>query len=118
MSIPNTGMAPTVDIGDVKDIHPKNKQDVGHRLALWALAKTYGRSDVVNQGPAYKSMNVEGGAIRIRFDSADGGLATRDGKPVNWFQIAGADKKFIEGQATIDGDSVVIRADPITAPVA
>ena len=72
-TMPNTGMAVTMDIGDVKDIHPKNKQDVGRRLALWALAKVYGR-DVVYSGPIYKSMAVEGNKIRLQFDHVGGGL--------------------------------------------
>ena len=72
-SSPNTGMAVTMDIGDVKNIHPKNKQDVGKRLALWALAKVYGR-DVVYSGPIYKSMAVEGDKIRLQFDHVGGGL--------------------------------------------
>lgn len=118
MQIPNTGMAGTSDIGDLKDIHPKDKQNVGHRLALWALAKTYGKSKLVHCGPLYKSMAVESGAIRIRFDHVGSGLAARKGEPLSWFEIAGADKKFVKAQATIDGDSVVVRAAEVTAPVA
>ena len=74
-SVPNTGMAVTTDIADdLNDIHPKNKQEVGRRLALWALAKVYGR-DVVYSGPIYKSMTVEGDTIRLQFDHCGGGLA-------------------------------------------
>jgi sialate O-acetylesterase len=118
LTIPNTGMVVTTDIGDLKDIHPKNKQDVGKRLALWALAKTYGRDGLVCSGPLYKSMAVEGDRIRVRFDSVGSGLASRDGKPLNWFEIAGDDRKFVKAEATIDGDSVVVRSATVSRPVA
>ena len=97
-SSPNTGMAVTMDIGDVKDIHPKNKQEVGRRLALWALAKVYGR-DIVYSGPIYKSMAVEGDKIRLQFDHVGGGLIAADGKPLADFTIAGADQKFVPAVA-------------------
>ncbi|MGB9623866.1 MAG: sialate O-acetylesterase [Phycisphaerae bacterium] len=118
LTIPNTGMVVTTDIGDLKDIHPKNKQDVGKRLALWALARTYGRDNLVYSGPLYKSMAVEGDRIRIRFDHVGGGLASRDGKPLNWFEIAGDDRKFVKAEATIDGDSVIVGSPKISAPAA
>ncbi len=117
LSIPHTGMAVTVDIGNLRDIHPRNKQDVGKRLALWALAKTYGRSDLVYSGPLYKSTAVEGSKVRISFDHTGSGLASRDSKALTWFQIAGADKKFVEAEAKIDGDTVVVSSDAVTAPV-
>ena len=116
-SVPNTGMVVTTDIGDVKDIHPKNKQEVGRRLALWALAKVHGRR-LVYSGPIYRSMSVEGGAIRLRFYHAAGGLAASDGKPLREFTIAGADGKFVPAAATIDGDTVVVRSDQVSQPVA
>lgn len=118
LAVPNTGMAVIVDIGDLKDIHPKNKQEVGHRLALWALAKTYGKEGVEYSGPMYKSMKVEGSTIRIQFEHTGGGLASRDGKPLTWFEIAGADKKFVKAEAAIDGNTVVVRADSISEPAA
>lgn len=74
--IPKSGMAVTVDVGDANDIHPKNKFDVGERLALWALAKDYGKTDLVYSGPLYRSMKVEGGTICIEFDSVGSGLMT------------------------------------------
>ena len=73
-AVPNTGMAVTIDIGEAKDIHPHNKQDVGKRLAYWALAKTYGK-DVVASGPLYKSMRADGDKVVVEFDYADSGLA-------------------------------------------
>jgi sialate O-acetylesterase len=118
LAIPNTGMAVTTDIATINNIHPPNKQDVGKRLALWALAKDYGRQGMVYSGPLYKSMKVEGAAIRIAFDHVSGGLASRDGKPLSHFQIAGADKKFVPAQARIDGDSLVVSADAVKQPVA
>jgi sialate O-acetylesterase len=118
LSIPRTGMAVTNDIGTVGDIHPKNKQDVGKRLALWALADTYGRMGVECSGPLYRSMSVEGSSIRISFDHVGSGLASRDGEPLSWFEIAGADGKFVEAQARIDGATVVVSSDEVPQPVA
>ena len=118
LSIPNTGMAVTVDIGNTGDIHPKNKQDVGKRLALWALATVYGKQDLVYSGPLFKSAEVKGNQIRVTFDHVGGGLKSRDGKPLSHFQIAGKDRKFVDAQAKIDGDSVVVSADSVQEPVA
>ena len=114
---PNTGMAVTTDIGDLNDIHPKNKQEVGRRLALWALAKVYGRK-LVYSGPIYKSMAVEGDKIRLQFDHRGGGLEARDGKPLSDFTIAGADQKFVPAVATTDGDTIVVHSDKVAKPVA
>ncbi|HEV3415642.1 MAG TPA: sialate O-acetylesterase [Pirellulales bacterium] len=116
-TVANTGIALTMDIGDLNEIHPKNKQDVGHRLALWALAKTYDRP-IVYSGPIYKSMTIEGEKIRIAFDHVGGGLVSRDGKPLTEFTIAGADKNFLPAVAEIDGSTVVVVNDAVTNPVA
>jgi sialate O-acetylesterase len=116
LSIPNTGMAVTTDIATLHDIHPPDKQDVGHRLALWALAKTYGKSDIVFSGPVYKSMKVDGDKIIVTFDSTGTGLATRDGKDVSNFEISGADGKFVAAQARLDGDRVIVSAEGLAAP--
>ena len=119
LSIPNTGMAVTVDIvDDIRDIHPKNKQDVGRRLALWALAKTYGEKTVVYSGPLYKNMEIENGKIRIYFDNVGTGLISRDGKELTYFEIAGSDKKFVEAHAFIEDDTVVVSSDTIKEPAA
>jgi sialate O-acetylesterase len=118
LTIPNTGMAVLTDLGNWRDIHPKNKQEVGRRLALWALAKSYGRENLVYSGPLYKSMSVEGDKIRIRFDHVGGGLESRDGKPLNWFEIACAGKQFIQADAKIDGDTVVVSSEDVPEPVA
>ena len=114
----NTGMAITTDITDLDDIHPKNKQDVGKRLALWALAKTYGQQGRVYSGPLYKSMTVEGHKIRIEFDHVGGGLKSRDDKPLSWFTIAGKDGDFVEATAVIQGNSVVVSNETIAEPSA
>ena len=118
LSVPHTGMAVTTDIGNLKDIHPRNKQEVGRRLALWALAKTYGRDDVTYSGPLYKSMAVEGNTIRLSFDYVGSGLMTRDEMPLTWFEIAGEDKQFVEAKASIDGDTLVVSSDSLANPVA
>lgn len=115
LNVPNTGMAVTVDIGNPDDIHPVNKQDVGRRLALWALARTYGR-DLVYSGPLYRSFEKDGSAIRIHFDHTGGGLASRDGQPLNWFEIAGDDGIFVPAEARIDGDSVVVSSPQVRNP--
>ena len=113
----NTGMAVTWDIGNIDDIHPRNKQDVGKRLALWALAKDYGHKDIVYSGPLYKSMKVEGNKIRLLFDHVGGGLIAKDG-PLTHFTIAGDDKKFTPAQAVIDGDTIVVSSEEVKKPAA
>jgi len=118
LTIPNTGMAVTTDIATVGNIHPPNKQDVGKRLALWALATDYGKKDLVYSGPLYKGMEVEIGEIRIQFDHVGGGLAPRDGKPLTHFQIAGADRNFVPAEARIDKGTVVVSSNKVADPVA
>jgi len=118
LTIPNTGMAVTNDIGNIENIHPTNKQELGRRFALWALANTYGHKDLVYSGPLYKSSEVEGGKIRVKFDHVGSGLAARDDKPLSHFQIAGEDRKFVDATATIDNDTIVVAAESVTEPVA
>jgi sialate O-acetylesterase len=118
LSVPNTGMAVTMDIGNPKDIHPKNKLDVGKRLALWALAKTYGKPLRIWSGPLYRSVSVEKGALRVHFDQTGIGLATRDAKPLSHFQVAGADRVFHSAEARLDGKTVVVSSSAVSAPVA
>ncbi|MEN6494108.1 MAG: sialate O-acetylesterase [Thermoguttaceae bacterium] len=118
LEIPNTGMVVTSDIGDYKDIHPKNKQEVGRRLALLARKNVDGQSDIVCSGPTFKAMALEGDKIRIRFDNIGSGLASRDGKPLNWFEIIGKDTDWTKADAAIEGDSVVLSSDKVKAPVA
>ena len=116
MNVPNCGIAVITDIGDAKDIHPRNKQDVGKRLALEALAKTYGKQ-IVHQGPLYKEMKVEGNAVRLVFDHVGGGLEQR-GDKLAGFAIAGADGKFVHGEARIDGANVIVTGGGIDQPTA
>ncbi|MDR1859401.1 MAG: TIM barrel protein [Bacteroidales bacterium] len=117
LSLTNTGEAVTIDIGDAFDIHPKNKQEVGRRLALNALAKTYGKN-IEYSGPEYKSMKVDGTRIVITFDHADGLASKNKYGYVEGFAIAGADKKFVWAKATISGNTVTVSSDAVKAPVA
>jgi sialate O-acetylesterase len=132
LSIPHTGMAVAMDLADVRDpgdIHPKNKRDVGERLALWALAKDYGKKDLVYSGPLYREMQIEDEKIRITFDSVGSGLtvATKKGfAPVvkepqgklQRFAIAGEDMKWAWADAVIDGKTVVVSSPAVPKPVA
>jgi sialate O-acetylesterase len=114
-SIPKSGMAVINDIGDARDIHPKNKHDVGERLARWALVQDYGKKDVVISGPLYSGMEKRGGKIVVSFDHASG-LEARDGKALKRFEIAGPDGKWQWAQAKIDGDKILIWHDAIKNP--
>ena len=116
LALPNTGMAVTIDIGDPDNVHPKDKQDVGARLARIALARVYGR-EIEYAGPAFKSMQVEGDAIRLQFSHLGGGLVARGG-PLKTFVIAGSDLKFVPASARIEGDMIVVSSPQIGAPVA
>ncbi|MGE5607781.1 MAG: sialate O-acetylesterase [Bacillota bacterium] len=118
LAVPNTGMAVTTDVATVNDIHPPDKQTVGKRLALWALAKTYGKSELVYSGPLYKSMRIEGNKVRISFNHVGSGLASHDGKELSWFEIAGTDKNYVKAKAAIDGDTVMVWAEGVSQPTA
>ena len=115
--MPMTGMAITMDIGNLGDIHPKNKQEVGRRLALWALANDYGR-DAVFSGPIYKESVFRDGKARLKFDHVGSGLATRDGKAPSHFEIAGPDKVFHPATAVIDGDELLVSSAKVAEPKA
>ncbi len=117
LSLPNTDMAVIIDIGEAADIHPRNKQDVGLRLALPALAKLHGFKNLVYSGPIYKSMKVEKGNVRISFNHVGGGLVVH-GKKLEGFSIAGKDKKFVWADARIEGSTVVVSNPQVTKPVA
>ena len=117
-STPKTGMAIINDIGEAKDIHPKNKHDVGERLALWALAKDYNQ-DLVYSGPLFKSTDVKGNAIEITFDHVGTGLKSRDQKSLGRFEIAGNDKVWHWADASIaSGDTVRVSSTQVSSPVA
>jgi sialate O-acetylesterase len=114
---PNCGMSVGIDVGEADSVHPKDKQDVGQRLALVALAKTYGRAGEY-LGPEYESIAVEGGAIRVKFSHVGGGLLAKGGGPLQRFAIAGAGGKFVWAVAKIDGDTVLVSSPDVSAPVA
>jgi sialate O-acetylesterase len=115
LKTPHTGMAVTTDtVMNLNDLHPGRKKPVGERLALWALAKTYGK-DVVYSGPLFKSQKIEGNTIRLSFAHAQG-LKSRDGEPLNEFKLAGADGNFVEAKAEIDGETVVVSAEGVASP--
>lgn len=114
---PHCGLAVTIDIGEANDIHPKNKQDVGARLALAARGIAYDQP-VEYSGPEFKSIAVSGGTARLRFEHLGGGLVARGGEPLKGFAIAGADKRFVFADARIDGDMVVVSSPAVREPVA
>jgi sialate O-acetylesterase len=113
---PNTGLAVAIDIGDSVDIHPRNKQDVGSRLAQWALARTYGKA-IVPSGPLYREFTIEGDRVRVRFDHVGGGLVARNGA-LKTFVVAGSNRAFVQAEAVIDGDTVLVCAKDVREPIA
>jgi len=117
LSLPNTGMASAIDIGDAKDIHPKNKQEVARRLSLIARAKVYGET-IPYSGPVYQSKQIAGNKVVLTFKHADDGLKARGGTALKGFQIAGADKQFHWAQASIIGNRVTVWSDDVAHPVA
>lgn len=117
-AIPNTGMAVIHDVGDVNDIHPKNKQEAGRRLALLALNQTYGRREVVCRGPLFARMSLEPGRLRVTFENAQGGLKTRDGKAPDGFELIGENGLFVAAEATLEGEAVVLSSPQVREPVA
>lgn len=118
LALPQTGEAVITDIGDAADIHPRNKQDVGLRLALNALNKDYGKKDIVYSGPTFKSMDINGNKAIIYFDNIGKGLYTTSKYGyVEGFAIAGADNNFEWAKAYIDGDKLIVYSDNISTPV-
>jgi sialate O-acetylesterase len=114
--INNAAMTVTTDVGDADDIHPRNKQPVGHRLALAARALAYGES-IEYSGPLYESMKTKNGKIVLQFRHTGSGLVAKDG-PLKGFTIAGKDKTFVPAHAEIQGNTVVVSADGIADPIA
>ena len=118
LSLPNTGQAITIDVGEAGDIHPKNKQDVGRRLGLVGRRVAY-REPVVSSGPTYRSHTIDGSRITLTFDHVNGGLVTSASSgEIGGFAIAGADRKFVWAHARIEGDHVVVSSDRVRQPVA
>jgi sialate O-acetylesterase len=115
--LPHTGQAVIIDVGEGKDIHPKNKQDVAMRLARWALAKDYGIS-IACQSPTYKSMERKGDRIVVTFDQVGGGLHTFDVAEARGFAVAGSDQTFVPAQARVTGrNTVEVWSDKVSEPV-
>ncbi|MFC2128496.1 sialate O-acetylesterase [Bacteroidota bacterium] len=117
LCVNKTGMAVTMDIGDLKCIHPPDKESVGKRLSKWALSKDYGFNTIKFSGPLYKSMKIEGNSIRVFFDYADNGLKSKGWK-LTHFTIAGKNGKFYKAKAKIEGNSILVKSKKVKDPVA
>jgi sialate O-acetylesterase len=115
-TVPNAGLAVSIDVGDPKNLHPPRKEEVGHRLALWALGTTYGQK-IVYSGPLYDSMKIAGENVQIHFRHTGSGLEARGG-PLKGFAIAGSDHAFHWAEARIEGDVVVVSSPDVKAPIA
>jgi len=116
LSVPNTGMAVAIDLGEWNDIHPGNKKPVGERLALAAQKVAYGEENVVYSGPIYQSYKINGNKVVINFSNAGSGMVSIDGEALHHFAIAGADKKFVWANAVIENNTVVVWNDAIPNP--
>lgn len=116
LNVDNTGMAVLIDVGEANDIHPKNKVDVGRRLAYNALANTYG-FNIPYSGPVYDGCVIEDEAIRVRFIHTDGGLTAKGSDELTGFYIAGPDRVFHKAEAVIEGDTVVLKSPEVPYPV-
>jgi sialate O-acetylesterase len=126
--VPDTGLTVTIDLGEER-IHPPNKRDVANRLALWARATIYGETNLVHQSPCYQSHSVQGGEVRIRFDTGGsplmvgklddaGSVKPAPADKLQWFEVAGVDGEFVPADAVIDGDCVVVASPHVSAPTA
>jgi sialate O-acetylesterase len=114
---PNAGVVTTIDVGDAKDIHPRDKRTVGERLARWALATAHGKQDVAWRGPRTKSARRDGDGILVDFDVERGRLGTRDGKAPAGFAIAGADGQFFVAETELRQPSAIrLRSDKVPVP--
>jgi len=117
LALPNTGMVVTADIGNIDDVHPGNKQDVGKRLALWALAKTYGENQIIYSGPTVSSIKKEDNRIRVLFDHAETGLVVKD-ESLKHFEIAGENHIFYPAIAEIEDTTIVVYNQKVINPLA
>ncbi len=116
LDLVNTGMAVTVDIGNPNDIHPRNKQDVGRRLALAARAKVYGERSLAFSGPVFRQATREGRTLRLWFDHLGGGLSARGGE-LRGFELAGADGKYVAAEARVVGANILLSSPEVDAPL-
>jgi len=114
---PNTGMACAIDIGEAGDIHPKNKQEVGRRLALIANKQVYKEKDCISSGPMYKSYKIEGNRMRINFDLTGSGLSVKEGNELKGFAVAGNDRQFHWAKAVIEGNEVIVYSEKVDKPM-
>ena len=119
LSLPNTGEAVIIDLGEANDIHPKNKYDVAARLVRWALAKDYGMKNIEPQSPTYREIQIAGNKATLTFDHIVGGLRTVDVNDVRGFAICGEDHKWVRADAKIaGGDTIEVWSDAVSSPVA
>jgi sialate O-acetylesterase len=116
LSVPNTAMAVTIELGEWNDIHPLNKKDVGERLALCALNMVYGDKTLEYMGPIFQSAKIEGNKIVASFTHTGSGLISIDGEPLYRFEIAGADRKFVWADAKIVGTTVEVWSERVQEP--
>jgi sialate O-acetylesterase len=117
LKLDDTGMAITLGLGEANDIHPKNKQDVGRRLAAWALGEVYDQAGVATSGPLPTGHKIRGNEVIVSFKHTDGGLRARGGE-VKGFAIAGPDRKFVWANARIEGEKVVVSHPDVKQPAA
>lgn len=117
LSLPNTAMGVTIDLGEWNDIHPDRKKEVGERMAYAAMKVAYGEKEIVASGPLLQSIKNEGNKIILSFSNTGSGLVANDGEPLRQFAIAGADKKFVWATARIDGSTVIAWNDEVANPV-
>ena len=116
LAMTNTGYAVTTDVGELDEIHPQRKQEVGERCAYWALANVYGRTDLAWSGPVVKDASVTDGRVSVTFDHVHSGLTVSNGTAPNWFQLAGADGVFKSATAEIAGDRVLLSSSQVPTP--
>jgi sialate O-acetylesterase len=116
-TVPHSGMSVNIDLGEAGNVHPREKREVGTRLARYALGSVYGVEKVYT-GPVYESMRIDASRVRLRFKHSEGGLAARDGDKLRGFAIAGADKKFVWADAAVEGGEVVVSSPAVSKPVA
>lgn len=117
LSVPNTAMAVTIDLGEWNDIHPLNKKEVAYRLALQAEKLAYSEKKMIASGPMYQSAKLQGNKIILSFTNIGSGLVAKGNEQLKYFAIAGADKKFVWANATIQGDKIIVWSDKISNPV-
>ncbi|TKB96607.1 sialate O-acetylesterase [Pedobacter cryotolerans] len=117
LTIPSTGLAVGIDVGEWNDIHPLNKKDIGERLALWAEHLAFGTKNLVYSGPIYHSLAIEQNKIRLKFTNTGSGLISKNSDELHHFAIAGADKNFIWAKAKIDNNEVIVWSDSIAKPI-